>query len=91
MLEFAAFALDLYTLGGASEFLEFGDVFLSVGMTARSCADNSFVTWLMEERPRAPLRDGCLVDSMLVWTEAGIDEKAALIDSDKGPEGDFDD
>jgi len=25
------------------------------------------------------------------WTEAGIDEKAALIDSDKGPEGDFDD
>jgi hypothetical protein len=25
------------------------------------------------------------------WTAAGIDEKAALIDSDKGPEGDFDD
>jgi hypothetical protein len=25
------------------------------------------------------------------WSEAGIAEKAALIDSDKGPEGDFDD
>ena len=31
------------------------------------------------------------IESPEEWSEAAIEEKAALIDSDKGPEGDFDD
>ena len=46
---------------------------------------------ILETGSHDPGPKGERIEDPAAWTEAGIAEKAALIDSDKGPEGDFDD
>ena len=46
---------------------------------------------ILETGSHDPGSKGERIEDPKAWTEAGIAEKAALIDSEKGPEGDFDD
>ena len=46
---------------------------------------------ILETESHDPGPKGVKIENPEEWSEAGIAEKAALIDSDKGPEGDFDD
>jgi len=46
---------------------------------------------ILETGSHNPGSKGERIEDPAAWTEAGIAEKAALIDSDKGPEGDFED